>query len=106
MVATTWGDSIRQLIDVYEEIAEAFGNLVFFRKLLQSREHLRLVLEDYFSDILRFHRCVLDVFSPPGLCPQFHSVYSPQLNFSRWKTVVQMGLGYLPATSEANCRKP
>ncbi|KAG5662594.1 hypothetical protein KAF25_005012 [Fusarium avenaceum] len=65
MVATTWGDSVRQLIDVYEETAEAFGNLVFFRKLLQSREHLRLVLEDYFSDILRFHRCVLDVFSPP-----------------------------------------
>ncbi|WZH47704.1 Vegetative incompatibility HET-E-1 [Fusarium acuminatum] len=65
MVATTWGDSVRQLIDVYEETAEAFGNLVFFRKLLQSREHLRVVLEDYFSDILRFHRCVLDVFSPP-----------------------------------------
>jgi hypothetical protein len=69
MVATTWGDSVRQLVDVYEEIAEAFGNLVFFRKLLQSRDHLRLVLEDYFSDILRFHRCVLDVFSPPGLFP-------------------------------------
>ncbi|KAM0239464.1 hypothetical protein ACHAP5_008320 [Fusarium lateritium] len=65
MVATTWGDSIRQVIDVYEEITEALGNLAFFRKLIQSREHLRLVLEDYFSDILRFHRCVLDVFSPP-----------------------------------------
>ncbi|KAH6952935.1 hypothetical protein DER45DRAFT_574581 [Fusarium avenaceum] len=65
MVASTWGDSVRQLIDVYEEIAEAFGNLVFFRKLVQSTEHLRLVMEDYFSDILRFHRHVLDVFSPP-----------------------------------------
>lgn len=73
MVATTWGDSVRQLIDVYEEITEAFGNLVFFRKLLQSREHLRPVLEDYFSDILHFHRCVLDVFSSPGLGPQLHS---------------------------------
>ncbi|KAH7211216.1 hypothetical protein BKA60DRAFT_598506 [Fusarium oxysporum] len=65
MVATTWTDAIRQLIDTYEEIAEALGNLAFFHNLIQSRDHLKLVLEDYFSDILRFHRCVLDVFSRP-----------------------------------------
>ncbi|KAF5620266.1 heterokaryon incompatibility protein het-E-1 [Fusarium sp. NRRL 52700] len=65
MVATTWTDAIRQLIDAYEEIAEALGNLAFFHTLIQSRDHLKLVLEDYFSDILRFHRCVLDVFSRP-----------------------------------------
>ncbi|KAF5645873.1 heterokaryon incompatibility protein het-E-1 [Fusarium tjaetaba] len=65
MVATTWTDAIRQLIDAYEEIAEALGNLAFFHTLIQSRNHLKLVLEDYFSDILRFHRCVLDVFSRP-----------------------------------------
>ncbi|CVK98050.1 uncharacterized protein FMAN_12173 [Fusarium mangiferae] len=65
MVATTWTDAIRQLIDAYEEIAEALGNLAFFHNLMQSRDHLKLVLEDYFSDILRFHRCVLDVFSRP-----------------------------------------
>jgi hypothetical protein len=66
MVATTWTDAVRQLIDAYEEIAEALGNLAFFHNLIQSRDHLKLVLEDYFSDILRFHRCVLDVFSRPG----------------------------------------
>ncbi|RBA19768.1 hypothetical protein FPRO05_09068 [Fusarium proliferatum] len=65
MVATTWTDAVRQLIDAYEEIAEALGNLAFFHTLIQSRDHLKLVLEDYFSDILRFHRCVLDVFSRP-----------------------------------------
>ncbi|SCN99772.1 uncharacterized protein FFB20_13860 [Fusarium fujikuroi] len=65
MVATTWTDAIRQLIDAYEEIAEALGNLAFFHNLIQSTDHLKLVLEDYFSDILRFHRCVLDVFSRP-----------------------------------------
>ncbi|EMT62723.1 hypothetical protein FOC4_g10006356 [Fusarium odoratissimum] len=65
MVATTWTDAVRQLIDAYEEIAEALGNLAFFHNLIQSRDHLKLVLEDYFSDILRFHRCVLDVFSRP-----------------------------------------
>ncbi|KAJ4024767.1 hypothetical protein NW761_011566 [Fusarium oxysporum] len=65
MIATTWTDAVRQLLDAYEEIAEALGNLAFFHKLIQSRDHLKLVLEDYFSDILRFHRCVLDVFSRP-----------------------------------------
>ncbi|KAF9772453.1 hypothetical protein IL306_009838 [Fusarium sp. DS 682] len=66
MIATTWTDAVRQLIDAYEEIAEALGNLAFFQNLIQSTEHLKLVLEDYFSDILRFHRCVLDVFSRPA----------------------------------------
>ncbi|KAF5970510.1 heterokaryon incompatibility protein het-E-1 [Fusarium coicis] len=56
MVATTWTHAVRQLIDAYEEIAEALGNLAFFHTLIQSRDHLKLVLEDYFSDILRFHR--------------------------------------------------
>ncbi|KAF4944322.1 hypothetical protein FGADI_12776 [Fusarium gaditjirri] len=65
MVATTWTDAVRQLIDAYEEIAEALGNLAFFHNLIQSTDHLKLVLEDYFSDILRFHRSVLNVFSRP-----------------------------------------
>ncbi|KAF5588538.1 heterokaryon incompatibility protein het-E-1 [Fusarium subglutinans] len=65
MVATTWTDAIRQLIDAYEEIAEALGNLAFFQNLIQSRDDLRLVLADYFSDILQLHHCVLGVFSRP-----------------------------------------
>ncbi|KAF5531725.1 heterokaryon incompatibility protein het-E-1 [Fusarium mexicanum] len=65
MVATTLRDASRQLTDAYEEMAEALGNLAFFHKLTHSRDLLKLVLEDYFSDILRFHRCVLDVFSRP-----------------------------------------
>ncbi|KAL7764854.1 hypothetical protein ACKLNR_005999 [Fusarium oxysporum f. sp. zingiberi] len=65
MIATSWTDSIRKLIDAYEEIAEALDNLAFFHNLIRSRDHLKLVLEDYFSDILRFHRCVLGVFSHP-----------------------------------------
>ncbi|KNB14862.1 hypothetical protein FOXG_13623 [Fusarium oxysporum f. sp. lycopersici 4287] len=65
MIATSWTDSVRKLIDAYEEIAEALDNLAFFHNLIRSRDHLKLVLEDYFSDILRFHRCVLGVFSRP-----------------------------------------
>ncbi|KAF4340767.1 heterokaryon incompatibility protein het-E-1 [Fusarium beomiforme] len=36
MIATTWTDAVRQLIDAYEEIAEALGNLAFFHKLIKS----------------------------------------------------------------------
>nr|RBR00802.1 hypothetical protein FVER53263_11046 [Fusarium verticillioides] len=74
MVATTWTEAIRQLIDAYEEIADALGNLAFFHNLIQSRDHLKLVLDDYFSDILRFHRCVLDVFSRPDDKLQSHAI--------------------------------
>ncbi|KAF4493233.1 Vegetative incompatibility HET-E-1 [Fusarium agapanthi] len=77
MVTTSWTDAIMQLIDAYEEISEALSNLAFFHNLIQSRDYLKLVLEDYFSDILRFHRCVLDVFSRPG----------------RMEKSLQMGLG-------------
>ncbi|RSL59060.1 hypothetical protein CEP53_005924 [Fusarium sp. AF-6] len=68
MAATTWANSIKQLIDAYEEIGEALSNLAFFHTLIKSKgaEHLRQAVEDYFSDILSFHRCVLDVFSRPN----------------------------------------
>ncbi|RMJ07063.1 hypothetical protein CDV36_013332 [Fusarium kuroshium] len=68
MAATTWANSIKQLIDAYEEIGEALSNLAFFHTLIESKggEHLRQAVEDYFSDILSFHRCVLDVFSRPN----------------------------------------
>ncbi|KAI7765160.1 hypothetical protein LZL87_005873 [Fusarium oxysporum] len=36
MIATTWTDAVRQLIDAYEEIAEALGNLAFFHNLIQK----------------------------------------------------------------------
>ncbi|EEU43484.1 uncharacterized protein NECHADRAFT_95028 [Fusarium vanettenii 77-13-4] len=68
IAATVWADSIKQLLDAYEEIGEALSNLAFFHTLIKSNgaEHLRRALEDYFSDILRFHQCVLGVFSRPN----------------------------------------
>ncbi|RSL43938.1 hypothetical protein CEP54_014884 [Fusarium duplospermum] len=63
MVATTWANSIKQLLDVYEDIGEALSNLNFFHELIKSKEHIKQAMEDYFSHILRFHRCVLNVFS-------------------------------------------
>ncbi|KAF4969856.1 hypothetical protein FSARC_3014 [Fusarium sarcochroum] len=71
MVATTWTDSVRQLLDAYEEIGEVLGNLAFFHELIKSSEYHREIVEYYFSDILHFHRCVLNVFSRPDLKTYF-----------------------------------
>lgn len=67
MIATTWTNSIKNIIDVYEEIAIALDNLAVFRNLIRHDEQLKRMLEDYFSDILRFHSSILEVFSKPGL---------------------------------------
>ncbi|WAO91963.1 NACHT domain-containing protein [Fusarium falciforme] len=77
IAATVWADSIKQLLDAYEEIGEALSNLVFFHTLIKSNgaEHLRRALEDYFSDILRFHRCVLVVFSRPNWITFFKAAW-------------------------------
>uniref|UniRef100_A0A4E9EBI7 NACHT domain-containing protein n=1 Tax=Gibberella zeae TaxID=5518 RepID=A0A4E9EBI7_GIBZA len=65
MIATTWTNSIKNIIDVYEEIAIALDNLAVFRNLIRHDEQLKRMLEDYFSDILRFHSSILEVFSKP-----------------------------------------
>jgi hypothetical protein len=41
MIAITRTDAVGQLIDAYEEIAEALGNLAFFHNLIQSRDRLK-----------------------------------------------------------------
>ncbi|KAI8665508.1 NACHT domain-containing protein [Fusarium sp. Ph1] len=77
IAATVWADSIKQLLDAYEEIGEALSNLAFFHTLIKSNgaEHLRRALEDYFSGILRFHRCVLVVFSRPNWITFFKAAW-------------------------------
>ncbi|KAL3600097.1 hypothetical protein FPOAC2_04328 [Fusarium poae] len=65
MLATTWTNSVKNIIDVYEEIATALDNLAVFHNLIRDNDQLKRMLEDYVSDILRFHRSILAVFSKP-----------------------------------------
>lgn len=67
MAAMAWTDCVKKLLDVYEEIADALDNLAFFHGLIKSDERFSSMLEDYFSDIILFHRSVLGFFSRPGL---------------------------------------
>ncbi|CEI60344.1 unnamed protein product [Fusarium venenatum] len=65
MLATTWTNGIKNIIDVYEEIAIALDNLAVFHNLIRENDQLKRMLEDYFSNILRFHRSILAIFTKP-----------------------------------------
>ncbi|KAK6713562.1 hypothetical protein SNK04_004527 [Fusarium graminearum] len=65
MIASSWTKSVKNILDIYNEIADALQNLVFFHNLIKRNENLKRILEDYFSDILRFHHCILNVFTKP-----------------------------------------
>lgn len=58
-------------------------------------------MEDYFSDILRFHSCVLAVLSRPSLfhpCPLKYKL----LTISRLENILQGGMGKLPTSGRAD----
>ncbi|EKJ70215.1 hypothetical protein FPSE_09589 [Fusarium pseudograminearum CS3096] len=75
MLATTWTISVKNIIDAYEEIAIALDNLNVFHNVIRHNEQLKRMLEDYFSDILRFHTSILAVFSKPDWKGMFTFVW-------------------------------
>ncbi|UZP37042.1 hypothetical protein NXS19_004858 [Fusarium pseudograminearum] len=72
----SWTNLFEKLLDVYEEIADALDNLVFFHGLITGDGELKSKLEDYFSDILNFHRLVLNYFAKSGWKHKFLWVWS------------------------------
>lgn len=88
----TWTDCVKKLLDVYEEIADALDNLAFFHSLIKSDERFSRILEDYFSDIILFHRSVLDLFSRPSLFVPYLFCNTTD-DHPRLEKQVQMGLG-------------
>lgn len=87
MAAMAWTNCIKKLLDVYEEVADTLDNLVFFQGLIKSDERFSRMLEDYFSDILRFHHSILDLFSRPGLVS--HCIPMTPLTIIDWKARFQ-----------------
>ncbi|KAJ4419764.1 hypothetical protein N0V82_004807 [Gnomoniopsis sp. IMI 355080] len=62
-VAKTHFDSFDKLLDVYEKVGEAIPGLLAYRSMLEKHPPLATVLEDYYSDVLRFHEAALKVFT-------------------------------------------
>ncbi|RYP43713.1 hypothetical protein DL768_009760 [Monosporascus sp. mg162] len=71
--ASTWVETLELLIDTYVEIVEILPGLTQFPNFLRQHPTLRVHLENYYCDVLDFHRNALDVFSRPAWKTVFHS---------------------------------
>ena len=64
------------MLDTYAEIGEILPGLTQLQNLLQQHPYLKMHLENYYCDVLKFHRNALDVFSRPGKSTPFPSPLS------------------------------
>lgn len=67
-VARQYLDSFDKLLDVYAKVGEAMPGLMVYQSTFEKHPPLATVLEDYYSDILRFHEAALGVFTSPSMC--------------------------------------
>lgn len=67
-VAKQYLDSFDKLLDVYAKVGEAMPGLMVYQSTFEKHRPLAAVLEDYYSDILRFHEAALRVFMRPSMC--------------------------------------
>ncbi|KAI0536611.1 hypothetical protein GGR58DRAFT_381624 [Xylaria digitata] len=77
LAASTWVETLDLLLDTYVEIGEILPGLTQFRDFLGQHPFLKVHLENYYCDVLDFHRNALDVFSRPAWKTMF---------YSSWKT--------------------
>ncbi|KAF3765675.1 hypothetical protein M406DRAFT_289896 [Cryphonectria parasitica EP155] len=74
-IAKTHLDSFDKLLDVYGQIGAAIPGLLQHRATFENHPTLATVLEDYYSDILRFHQEALSVFERPKWKMMFHATW-------------------------------
>lgn len=65
-MAKTHVESFDKLLDVYEQVGRMIPGLLAYRSMLENHPPVAAVLEDYYSDILRFHEAALKVFTRPS----------------------------------------
>ncbi|KAI0897380.1 WD40 repeat-like protein [Annulohypoxylon nitens] len=74
-IAKTFLDSFDKLLDVYTQLGDAIPGLLQYQATFEEHPPLATVLEDYYSDILRFHQETLSVFTRPRWKNMFHSTW-------------------------------
>ncbi|KAI1196743.1 hypothetical protein F5X97DRAFT_202231 [Nemania serpens] len=77
LAASTWVETLDLLLDTYVGIGEILPGLTQFRDFLGQHPYLKVHLQNYYCDVLDFHRNALDVFSRPAWKTVF---------YSSWKT--------------------
>ncbi|KAL1840879.1 hypothetical protein VTJ49DRAFT_7671 [Mycothermus thermophilus] len=74
-IARTHVDSLNKLIDMYSWIGDAIPGLLQYKSTFERHEALRTILDDYYYDVLVFHRKALDVFARPKWKELLRSVW-------------------------------
>ena len=67
-ISSTFVDSFKDLLGVYQDIGERLPNIMRFEKLFQSSRDMRDVLALLYEDILNFHQAALKYFDSPRKC--------------------------------------
>ncbi|KAK1851074.1 zinc finger protein [Colletotrichum chrysophilum] len=62
-IAKTHLDNFDKLLDVFAQMGDVMPGLLFYRDMFIQHEPLRVVLQDYYSDILKFHEAAIKVFA-------------------------------------------
>ncbi|KAF3058704.1 hypothetical protein GL218_05334 [Daldinia childiae] len=75
LTASTHLSSFDKLLDAYEQIGAAIPGLERYEKTFAEHHPLATVLEDYYSDILEFHRIAISVFKRPTWKDMYHSIW-------------------------------
>ncbi|KAH6632698.1 hypothetical protein F5144DRAFT_574952 [Chaetomium tenue] len=73
LAAGTWVETLDCLLDTYAEIGEFLPGLSQYESFLRSHPAIGIHLQNYYCDVLDFHREALLVFSRPGWKTAFHS---------------------------------
>ncbi|KAK4466013.1 hypothetical protein QBC42DRAFT_335816 [Cladorrhinum samala] len=74
-IAKTHIDSFENLLDAYSDIGDVIPGLMHYRTTFEKHPPLATVLEDYYSDILRFHSEAIVVFRRPRWKKFFHATW-------------------------------
>ncbi|EQB58428.1 hypothetical protein CGLO_01329 [Colletotrichum gloeosporioides Cg-14] len=68
-------DNFDKLLDVYAQIGDVIPGLLFYQDMFIQHEPLRDVLQDYYSDILKFHEAAIKVFARSKWKDIFHATW-------------------------------
>ncbi|KAF0323357.1 hypothetical protein GQ607_009475 [Colletotrichum asianum] len=68
-------DNFDKLLDVYAQIGDVIPGLLFYKDMFTQHEPLRDVLQDYYSDILKFHEAAIKVFARSKWKDIFHATW-------------------------------
>ncbi|WQF77468.1 Putative AAA+ ATPase domain, NACHT nucleoside triphosphatase [Colletotrichum destructivum] len=74
-VAKTHLDTFDKLLNAYDQIGSAIPGHLLYKDMFREHQNLKVILEDYYSDVLQFHEEALKVFGRSKWRDLFHATW-------------------------------